>query len=106
MCPSENGIVGGRPYFTPKERLDAFEQLMPLRFRQSGLSISRARRTKPDLGLTLPNARRDICLASLTLIGADPYNAWCDDRYVQAAAKPPGGLMIVDQRLGWIADIR
>lgn len=106
MCPSENGIVGGRPYFTPKERLDAFEQLMPLRFRQSGLSISRARRTKPDLGLTLPNARRDFCLASLTLIGADPYNAWCDDRYVQAAAKPPGGLMIVDQRLGWIADIR
>ncbi|MBD2750581.1 helix-turn-helix transcriptional regulator [Microvirga sp. BT688] len=79
---------------------------MPVRFRQSGLTVSRARRGRPDLGSTLPNARRDFWLASLTLIGADSYNAWCDDRHVRAAAKPPGGLMIVDQRQAWIADIR
>lgn len=106
MRQSENGPPGGRPSFTTSERLDHFEQLTPLRFGGSGLTVSRARRSKQDIGLTLPNARHDACLASVTLIGSDPYNVWCDDRHIVTARKPPGGLVIVDQRHTWIGDLR
>ena len=102
---SENESRTEGPYFTAAERLDNFEKVTPLRFGQSGLTISRGRRSKPDIGLTLPNARHDSCLASVTLIGSDPYDVWCDERHILTAHKPPGGLVIVDQRHTWIGDL-
>jgi hypothetical protein len=48
MDQSEDGLRRERPYVTASERLESFGRVTPLRFGQSGPTMSRGRRGRPD----------------------------------------------------------
>jgi hypothetical protein len=89
---------GSEPYFAPRETLDAFRTLaMPGR-KSSKIIAGHYRRDKPDMGITIPNARDDVLMAVVNLRPLAANNAWCDGRHTRRPAMPRGSVFVLDHR--------
>ena len=97
--------IFAEPFFTRRERLDAYQHLTVRPFRKGEVVASWVRREQPGLGLTLPNARSAVCVATVNLRDLKGDDAWCDERHLRRGQNPAGALEILDHRHVWRTNI-
>lgn len=90
------------PYFTRRERLDAYAFLSVT---GSALTAAYVRREDKGLGETSPNPIEDIFQATINLSPLIEDDLWRDGRSFRRAAMPRGGLAVLDQRHKWTTRI-
>jgi AraC family transcriptional regulator len=93
------------PFFTSRERLDAYQHLTVRPLQKGAVVASWVRRDQPGLGLTLPNARSDVCVATVNLRDLNGDDAWCDERHLRRGRNPVGALEVLDHRHVWHTNI-
>jgi AraC-like DNA-binding protein len=93
------------PYFAARKELDAYDTFATHRLGQSRLVAARFRRDRPDLGVTLPNERRDELMAVVNLRPQRANDVWCENVHARRGDLPTGALAVLDHRQSWTARI-
>jgi AraC-like DNA-binding protein len=86
------------PYFADRAVLDTYEKSGAGRLGQTPLGAVHYKRDLPNLGLTAPNPRRDMIVATISLLPLSAADFWCDGKSFRRAAMPAGGFALQDHR--------
>lgn len=89
------------PYFADRELLDAFTSVGATSLGRRSVGVAHFRRDQPGLGVTIPNVRSELFLASICLRPLSADTIWRDGRAMTHAPVEAGGLVILDHRQEW-----
>jgi AraC family transcriptional regulator len=89
------------PYFADRDLLNGYASLGATSLGRKAIGVAHFRRDEPNLGVTIPNIRRELFLASICLRPLSADTIWCDGRAMTHAPVKAGGLVILDHRHAW-----